>query len=62
MQYKIVRCEGFRMAEASIQEAIRDGWEPIGGVSIAPAKLRIKINCGDDEIISYMISQAMVKK
>jgi hypothetical protein len=44
-----------------VNKAMANGWTPIGGITCAPNSFRIKVNCGDDQITSWVWSQAMCK-
>lgn len=56
MRYKIIKCDSFEYFEARVNEAIQQGWKPIGAVTVVPHSSRT----GGSGI--YMVCQAMIQE
>lgn len=57
MRYEVVVAEGLENFNARIHERLRQGWRPLGGISLTPALLTAD-QCGVEE---YTYAQAIVR-
>ena len=62
MQYKVVRSEGFGLLERQVNEAMKTGWECVGGVSICPSNFNYSLMKGIGETTSFCVTQAMIMR
>lgn len=66
MDYKIIETSSVAMLESSVREMIKDGWQPIGGLSVTQELCDATKHVGNNACTLYdagfTYAQAMVKQ
>jgi len=59
MKYQIVTATGIENLQPIVNDWIRQGWEPLGGICVAPTTI---INSSGPSAIAMFAYQAMIKR